>query len=119
MFLDKQYEKMATYLKTLDEHKQIDLEDIGNIYSMKLNIPKNKAIWYTWGYDGNLILNNGPQAVVETMIVSFADDEESCMYKGKPLTAMMLRRMCCKPLQAEPINLGETTYGDTADVVVI
>lgn len=109
MRLDKQYEKMASYLQTLPETKQIDLDDISQIYTMKLNVPVNKSIWYTWDYKGNLILNNGPHAVVSEMLLTFEDDEDHCKYKGKPLTAMMLRRMCCKPLQAEPINLGEVS----------
>ena len=120
MRLEKHYEKMASYLRTLPDKKQIDLDDISEIYTMKLNVPRNKAIWYNWDYKGALILNNGPLAVVQEMYVTLGEDDDTedlCYYKGKPLSAMMLRRMCCQPLQAEPINLGDVDHVE--DVAII
>lgn len=120
MRLESQYEKMASYLKNLPEDKQINLDDISEIYTMKLNVPRNNAIWYNWDYKGNLILNNGPLAVVSEMLVTLDEfNDELCLYKGIPLTAMKLRRMCCMPLQAEPVSLDNVLPDLEHNVVII
>ena len=100
---DQQYTKMATYFATIPYKRHINLDDIDQLYPLRLSHTKLDSIWYDWSHMGKLILHNGSEATCTELVITVSDDSKSkCFYKGNPLLAMTLRRLCCPPLLAEP-----------------